>query len=109
MRRFIIMTKAQINYLLSLKDLNSDEWISLNDAYPMLCLKQDSNVYVREDARYFFNSSTEILEIRYGKKDNDGNFIFLSSSVDCFISYDIIYEFVQTVRPTKYGTYYSII
>ena len=105
------MTPAQITNILGSYELSTNQWLTLEEVFPLLYLSQDSNLYVDSSKeRYRFNNTTELLEIAHGKTMNDGTFKSINDETsnytpDAFISYDLIAGFCRTVYKGPYGTY----
>lgn len=106
------MTKEQITHILGSYELNANQWLAIEDYFPLIYLAQDANVYPLDSIeRYRFNNNTELLEIVHGSIKNDA---FVSSTgetsnftADSFISYDLISGFCRTVRRGPMGSYLS--
>ena len=105
------MTASQITHVLGSYELSTNQWLTLEEVFPLLYLAQDANLYVDSSIeRYRFNNSSELLEIAHGKTMSDGTFKSINDETsnytpDAFISYDLIAGFCRTVYRGPYGTY----
>lgn len=105
------MTPAQITNILGSYELSTNQWLTLEEVFPLLYLSQDSNLYVDSSKeRYRFNNTTELLEIAHGKTMSDGTFKSINNEMsnytpDAFISYELIAGFCRTVYRGPLGTY----
>ena len=105
------MTPAQITNILGSYELSTNQWLTLEEVFPLLYLSQDSNLYVDSSKeRYRVNNTTELLEIAHGKTMNDGTFKSINNETsnytpDAFISYELIAGFCRTVYRGPLGTY----
>lgn len=87
-----------------------NQWISL-ESVPMITFENKANFYTDiEKIRVKFNTSTELLEVVYGKNTPSG---FVSNSgetedytAETFFSFSSIDGFISSVYPGAYGTYY---
>ncbi len=107
------MTKTQIEHVLGSYELPINQWITLEEVFPLIYLSQDANLYIdssRERYRFRFDNGAELLEIAHGKTMSDGTFKSINNETsnytpDEFISYDLIAGFCRTVYKGPYGTY----
>ena len=105
------MTKTQIEHVLGSYELPINQWITLEEVFPLIYLSQDANLYIDSSReRYRFNDKDELLEIAHGKTMSDGTFKSINNETsnytpDEFISYDLIAGFCRTVYKGPYGTY----
>ena len=105
------MTPAQITHVLGSYELPINQWITLEEVFPLIHLSQDANLYIDSSReRYKFNNDDELLEIAHGKTMSDGTFKSINNETsnytpDEFISYDLIAGFCRTVYKGPHGTY----
>lgn len=105
------MTKTQIEHVLGSYELPINQWITLEEVFPLIYLSQDANLYIDSSReRYRFNDKDELLEIAHGKTMSDGTFKSINNETsnytpDEFISYDLIAGFCRTVYKGPHGTY----
>ena len=105
------MTKTQIEHVLGSYELSINQWITLEEVFPLIYLSQDANLYIDSSReRYRFNDKDELLEIAHGKTMSDGTFKSIKNETsnytpDEFISYDLIAGFCRTVYKGPHGTY----
>jgi hypothetical protein len=106
------MTKQQIIYVLDSLGYVEDEWITLEDV-PLITMAMLTNIYTdKSTMRFRFNTTTENLEIVYGK--TEGN-TFVSSkgeTVDytpqSFVRFEIVMGFHRSVVSNNiYGAYHK--
>ncbi len=105
------MTKTQIEHVLGSYELPINQWITLEEVFPLIYLSQDANLYIDSSReRYRFDNGAELLEIAHGKTMSDGTFKSINNETsnytpDEFISYDLIAGFCRTVYKGPHGTY----
>lgn len=88
-----------------------DAWIPLYNEVKLIVTGQDAVMYIDQNARYFFNTTDELLEVVYGTVDSEDNFTSHAGETSNFetktyVSFSELKGIVTSVFFGPYGTHY---